>query len=65
MADARARELPLVGGGDRDRAEILSRWGVLHLDGTLARALTAAGMPGAAGCAAWLCVRRRRREADG
>lgn len=32
MADARAQELPLVGGGDHDFARIFSRWGVLHRD---------------------------------
>jgi hypothetical protein len=36
MADARARELPLVGNGDHDWAEIFGRWGVLHLDGRIA-----------------------------
>jgi hypothetical protein len=32
MADARAQELPLVGGGDHDWTEIFSRWHILHLD---------------------------------
>jgi len=32
MADARAHELPLVGGGDHDWTEIFSRWGVLGRD---------------------------------
>ena len=32
MADARVQELPLVGGGDHDWAEIFSRWRILHLD---------------------------------
>ncbi len=32
MADARAHELPLVGGGEHDWTEILSRWGVLVHD---------------------------------
>lgn len=36
MADARAQELPLVGNGDHDWAEIFWRWGVLHLDGRIA-----------------------------
>ena len=36
MADARAQELPLVGNGDHDWAEIFGRWGVLHLDGRIA-----------------------------
>jgi len=32
MKDARARVLPLVGGGDHDWTEIFSRWGVLAHD---------------------------------
>jgi len=36
MADARAQELPLVGNGDHDWAEIFGRWGILHLDGRIA-----------------------------
>ncbi len=32
MADARVQELPLVGNGDHDWAEIFNRWGVLQLD---------------------------------
>jgi hypothetical protein len=36
MADARAGELPLVGGGDHDWLEIFSRWGVLQWDTRIA-----------------------------
>lgn len=32
MADARAQELPLVGGGEHDFTNIFTRWGVLHRD---------------------------------
>jgi hypothetical protein len=32
MKDARAGQLPLVGGGDHDWTEIFSRWGVLASD---------------------------------
>ena len=32
MADARARELPLVGGGDHDWTNIFARWGLLNYD---------------------------------
>lgn len=32
MKDARAQQLPLVGGGDHDWTEIFSRWGVLSSD---------------------------------
>ena len=36
MADARRQELPLVGGGDHDWTFILSQWGLLRWDTTLA-----------------------------
>lgn len=36
MGDARAQNLPLVGNGDHDWAEIFVRWGVLNLDGRIA-----------------------------
>jgi hypothetical protein len=37
MRDARARELPLLGGGDEhDWAALLGRWGLLSQDGALA-----------------------------
>ncbi|QKE65124.1 hypothetical protein HNE05_17770 [Aquipseudomonas campi] len=36
MADARRQELPLVGGGDHDWTYILSSWGLLSWDTTLA-----------------------------
>lgn len=39
MADARAQELPLVGGGDHDWTNILSRWGALSSDTSLAGGL--------------------------
>lgn len=36
MADARAQELPLVGGGDHDWTEILGRWHLVQWDTRLA-----------------------------
>lgn len=39
MADARAQELPLVGGGEHDWFNILSRWHALNSDTSLARLL--------------------------
>ncbi|WP_394560032.1 hypothetical protein [Aquipseudomonas alcaligenes] len=36
MADARRQELPLVGGGDHDWTFILSSWGLLSADTSLA-----------------------------
>ena len=44
VADARAQELPLVGGGDHDWTEILGRWGILHLDGLVAGLLRVIGV---------------------
>lgn len=57
VADARARVLPLVGGGEHDWAEILSRWGVLHLDGSLAALLRLTGWLGVLGVLGWLAWR--------
>ena len=41
VADARAQRLPLVGGGEHDWANILSSWGALQYDSTLATILVA------------------------
>ena len=41
MADARAHVLPLVGGGEHDWTNILSRWGSLNADTLLAGRLSA------------------------
>ena len=41
MADARAQVLPLVGGGEHDWTNILSRWGSLNADTLLAGRLSA------------------------
>ncbi len=40
VADARAQQLPLVGNGDHDWFNILSRWGALPADTALARLLS-------------------------
>lgn len=40
VADARAQRLPLVGNGDHDWFNILSRWGALPADTALARLLS-------------------------
>jgi len=61
MADARARQLPLVGNGEHDWAEIFSRWGVLNLDGRIAGVTSGIGVILVAGAAAWLY---RRWQAD-
>lgn len=59
MADARARQLPLVGNGDHDWAEIFSRWGVLQLDGAIAGATRCIGIILIVGAAVWLYRRWR------
>ncbi|MFZ3183525.1 MAG: hypothetical protein WA173_05225 [Pseudomonas sp.] len=61
MADARAQLLPLVGGGEHDWTEILSRWGWLQADTRLAAWLTALGWLGIGYCCFWL-IRRWRQE---
>jgi hypothetical protein len=59
MADARAQELPLAGNGDHDWAEILGRWGVLHLDGRIAAMTRACGILLVIGAVVWLYRRWR------
>ena len=48
MADARALELPLVGGGDHDWNTILTRWDLLPYDTRIAAALRLLGWIGIA-----------------
>ena len=43
VADARAQELPLVGGGEHDREYLLGRMGLLARDHAIARGITSAG----------------------
>lgn len=66
MGDARAMLLPLVGGLDPQEAhdwhEILSRWGVLRWDTTLALALRLAAGVLVLGACAWLALRWTARE---
>ena len=60
MADARAQELPLVGGGEHDWFNIFSRWGALESDTAIAgffNFLCWAGM-----AAVWLAVWRAWRR---
>jgi hypothetical protein len=54
MADARVQELPLVGGGDHDWAEIFSRWHMLHLDTRMAGFTRIVAVLLVAGSVAWL-----------
>ena len=63
MADARLRQLPLVGNGDHDWAEIFSRWGVLHLDGRIANVTRGIGVILIVGAVVWL-YRRWREDSE-
>ena len=54
MADARAQELPLVGGGEHDWTEIFSRWGALNQDTTIAGVVRLIGWIGVLSAWGWL-----------
>jgi hypothetical protein len=54
MADARAQLLPLVGGGEHDWTEILSRWGLLASDVRLAGLLRVIATLVMVGACVWL-----------
>jgi hypothetical protein len=66
MADARAHELPLVGGGDHDWTEIFSRWGELGMDTRMAGLTRGVATLLVAGAVVWLYRRWRadRRGAE-
>ena len=53
MADARAQELPLVGGGDHDWNTIFDGWHVLAYDTQIASVVKIAGWTGMAAVCAW------------
>ena len=57
MADARAQELPLVGGGDHDWARIFGRWHLLNHDTQIAAVVRTAGWLGMAAACAWVIWR--------
>ena len=57
MADARAQDLPLVGGGDHDWNTIFSRWEVLQHDVQIATAVRIIGWLGMVAACAWVCWR--------
>lgn len=65
-ADARAQELPLVGGGDHDWTNILSRWSALDADQRVAGAFRGVGWVLVLASLAWLVAgwHRARRELD-
>lgn len=60
MKDARARQLPLVGGGDHDWTEIFGRLGMLAHDTAIGNGVRLLGL-GLAAYAVWWAWRHRRR----
>jgi len=63
MADARAQELPLVGGGDHDWNTIFGRWNLLAHDTQIASVVRCIGWIGLATVCAWV-VWRWYRDRD-
>lgn len=60
VADARARQLPLVGGGDHDWFNILYRWNALEADTAVAGTLSLLAWLGMVATVIWI-VRLRNR----
>lgn len=69
MADARALELPLVGGGDHDWNTIFTRWNILQYDLDIAGTVKFLAWLGMAMTCAWVAWRfwmdRKRPEDSG
>jgi len=65
MADARAQELPLVGGGEHDWTEIFSRWGALNQDTAVAGFVRLIGWIGLLWAWGWLIWRWYRDREEG
>ena len=57
MADARALELPLLGGGDHDWNTIFSRWHLLSYDTQIATAVRTIGWAGMVAACGWVLWR--------
>jgi hypothetical protein len=57
MADARAQELPLVGGGDHDWANIFGRWDLMAHDTQIAAAVQAIAWVGIGASCLWVIWR--------
>jgi hypothetical protein len=66
IRDARAQELPLVGGGEHDWAILLDQWGWLERDQALGRAVFLLGVVlyGTALVAGWALLHPRGRPAS-
>lgn len=62
MADARAGELPLVGGGEHDWLEIFTRWGLLAHDTRIAGLTRVLAVAIIAASLAWLYGRWREPD---
>lgn len=65
VADARARQLPLVGGGDHDWTNLLFHWDMLHQDLVIAGGLQNLGWLGiisVVGWTAWHAFLRENRR---
>ena len=64
IRDARAQELPLVGGGEHDWAALLGRWGWMSRDGALADTVHMAGVVIylVAIIGGWVLLRRKSPE---
>ena len=62
MADARTQALPLVGGGEHDWLNILSRWNALSSDTYLARIVRGLGWLGMTGFWGWYLLRWLRNR---
>lgn len=56
-ADARAQILPLVGGGDHDWTNILTRWGILQYDTALAGFFTVIAWIGILAVWVWISIK--------
>jgi hypothetical protein len=65
VADARAQELPLVGGGEHDWDYLLGRMGLLAQDQHITRAITSVGYLLVVGAALWgLLVAARSTDVE-
>jgi len=64
MADARAQELPLVGGGEHDWTEIFLRWGVLAKDVKIAGFTRWLGYALMVGAVVWLWRRHQHDKQE-
>ncbi len=65
MADARVQQLPLVGGGDHDWAEIFTRWHLINADTKVAGLVRILAVALMAGAVWWLYRRWRDTHPSG